>query len=138
MVSDDKGDFGYAPLLDAMYAALKDLAADGLVSEQEFHGMVIRTVARSNAKFEAPLADGGAVRGLKTHDVEIFPGEDCIWAAFEANATPARSDPGWPASPGPPCSRLWHRRFRARTRRDKLSFTTDTKPGSPRAVPNRR
>jgi salicylate 1-O-methyltransferase len=29
MVSDDKGDFGYAPLLDAMYAALKDLAADG-------------------------------------------------------------------------------------------------------------
>jgi salicylate 1-O-methyltransferase len=60
MVSDDKGDFGYAPLLDAMYAALKDLLADGLVSEEEFHGGVIRTVGRSNAEFGVPLADGGA------------------------------------------------------------------------------
>lgn len=90
MATDDLGDFGYAPLLDAMYAALKDLVADGFMSEDEFRRMVIPTVGRTKAEFAAPFADGGRFEGLTLTDLEIFPGEDRIWFDFgkrgDANA----------------------------------------------------
>jgi hypothetical protein len=95
MASDNNGDFGYAPLLDAMYAALRDLVGDGLVSEEEFRGMVIPTVGRSKAEFEAPFANGGRFEGLSLNHLEIFPGEDRIWTAFETNRDAGAVGAGW-------------------------------------------
>jgi hypothetical protein len=81
--TDERGDFGYAPLLDATYGALKALVADGFMREDEFRGMVIPTVDRTKAEFEAPFADGGRFEGLVLTDFEIFRSEDRIWSDFE-------------------------------------------------------
>lgn len=83
MATDARGDFGYAPLLDALYAGLKSLVADGFMREDEFRRMLIPTVGRSKAEFEAPFARAGQFEGLSLDDLEIFPGEDRIWSAFE-------------------------------------------------------
>jgi SAM dependent carboxyl methyltransferase len=83
MATDDLGSFGYAPLLDAMYSALKDLAADGFMREDELHRMVIPTVARNRVDFEAPFARSGQFEGLSLIDLEVFPGEDRVWSDFE-------------------------------------------------------
>lgn len=83
MATDARGDFGYAPLLEALYGGLKSLVADGFMREAEFRRMLIPTVGRSKADFEAPFADVGRFEGLSLSDLEIFPGEDRIWAEFE-------------------------------------------------------
>ena len=82
MATDAQGDFGYAPLLDAIYAGLKSLVADGFMREAEFHRMLIPTVGRSRTEFEAPFAEAGRFDGLSLCDLEIFPGEDRIWSEF--------------------------------------------------------
>lgn len=46
MATDDVGDFGYRPLLDAIYGTLIDMIDHGLVREEEVRRMVIPTVGR--------------------------------------------------------------------------------------------
>lgn len=46
MATDDVGDFGYRPLLDAIYGTLIDMINHGLVREEEVRRMVIPTVGR--------------------------------------------------------------------------------------------
>src|SRR5271156_205531 len=55
MAVDQNGEFGYRPLLNAMYAALVDMVDSGFLSSEEMRRMVIPTVARSRADFLAPF-----------------------------------------------------------------------------------
>src|SRR5262245_31280253 len=52
------GDFGYRPILDALYATLLRLVDEGFVSAAELHRMVIPTVGRSLFDLEAPFSGG--------------------------------------------------------------------------------
>ncbi|PZQ50197.1 MAG: SAM-dependent methyltransferase [Rhodovulum sulfidophilum] len=83
MALDDTGDFGYRPLLEAMYATLGELVAEGLVTRAEAAAMAIPTVGRSRADLLAPFGAGGAFAGLRVELAEVFAGEDLIWADFE-------------------------------------------------------
>src|SRR5258706_2987343 len=81
MALTDARDFGYRPLLAAMYGALLELKDRGFVSEAEVLRMVIPTVGRSRADFLAPFQPSGVFAGLRAEHAEVFLGEDKIWAA---------------------------------------------------------
>src|SRR5262245_2684333 len=84
MAVDDAGEFGYRPLLEAIYAALTDMTAEGFVRADEVGRMAIPTVARSRADFAAPFAQGRRFKGLSLENLEVFCGDDRIWARFES------------------------------------------------------
>jgi len=85
MALEDDGNFGYSPLVKALYAALKDLLESGFIGEEEFRRMVIPTVGRSRADLLAPFDAEGRFGGLRVEEAEVFIGEDHIWAEFERN-----------------------------------------------------
>jgi hypothetical protein len=79
---DENGDFGYRPLLNAMYSALQEMVDSGFLLARELQRMVIPTVARSRTDFLAPFGNH-RVNGLYAEEIEIFFGEDHIWLDFE-------------------------------------------------------
>ena len=83
MACDDSGDFGYRPLLEAMYATLLDLIGQGLIRAEEAHRMAIPTVGRTRAEFGSPFGEDGRFAGLSIEHLEVFSGEDRIWKDFE-------------------------------------------------------
>jgi hypothetical protein len=83
MAVDDAGNFGYRPLLEAMYTALMRLVAEGVVRAEEARRMVIPTVARSRADLVAPFVEDACFADLSIEQLEVFLGEDRIWAEFE-------------------------------------------------------
>jgi hypothetical protein len=85
MAVDEAGNFGYGRLLEAMHAALVGLVEEGVVRAEEARRMVIPTVARSRADLEAPFVEGGRFAGLSIEQLEVFLGEDRIWAEFEGD-----------------------------------------------------
>jgi SAM dependent carboxyl methyltransferase len=85
MAVDEAGNFGYRPLLEAIYAALMSLVEQGVVGVEEARRMVIPTVARSRANLVAPFVEGGRFAGLSIEHLEVFVSEDRIWAEFEGD-----------------------------------------------------
>ncbi len=85
MATDDSGDFGYRPVVDALYGTLVDMVDRGLIRKEEFRRMVIPTVGRTRAQFMEPFAKGGCFEDLSIEDFELFHGEDRIWTQFEAS-----------------------------------------------------
>jgi hypothetical protein len=85
MATDDSGDFGYRPVVDALYGTLVDMVDRGLIRKEEFRRMVIPTVGRTRAQFMEPFAKGGRFEHLSIEDFELFHGEDRIGTQFEAS-----------------------------------------------------
>ena len=83
MAVDEAGNFGYQPLLEAMYAALLDMVEKGFIRAEEAGRMAIPTVGRSRADLVVPFAEDGCFAGLSIEQLETFLGEDRIWAQFE-------------------------------------------------------
>jgi hypothetical protein len=90
MATDDDGEFGYRPLLDAMYAALAAMVTDGSLHSDELRRMAIPTVARSRAAFAAPFGDGGRFGDLSLASLDVFDGDDSIWGRFRRRVTRTR------------------------------------------------
>jgi hypothetical protein len=97
MATDDAGDFGYRPLLDAIYAALGGMVGQGLLRAEELRRMAIPTVARSRAQFAAPFANSGRFEDLTIERLEVFYGEDRIWAQFETSGDARAFGAQWAA-----------------------------------------
>jgi hypothetical protein len=85
MAVDDKGAFGYRPLLEAIYDALNDLVSVQLIDPGELRRMAIPTVGRSRTEFAAPFAKDGRFQGLAIEDLNVFAAEDRIWQQYEAD-----------------------------------------------------
>jgi len=83
MALDEHGEFGYRPLLAAMYDALTAMVESGFIRAEELHRMTIPTVARSREDFLAPFGSSGSFSGLRVEEIEVFNGEDHIWADYE-------------------------------------------------------
>jgi hypothetical protein len=83
MALDERGEFGYRPLLDAMYSALVEMEASGFIRAEELHRMAIPTVARSRQDLLAPFDEEGRFGELRVEEAEVFNGEDHIWAEYE-------------------------------------------------------
>jgi hypothetical protein len=75
------GDFGYGPLLEAMYASLREQVDEGLIEEDEAARMAIPTVGRTRAEFSAPFS-AGRFASLNLERLDLFEGEDRLWQTF--------------------------------------------------------
>jgi hypothetical protein len=97
MAVDDQGDFGYRASVEAIYASLTDLVAEGFISRAEMRRMVIPTVGRSREEFLAPFQETGQFAGLTLEEFEIFYGEDRVWKEFEEHGDADRFGKLWAA-----------------------------------------
>ncbi len=97
MARDDSGDFGYRPLLEAMYASLLDLIDQGLIRASEVRHMAIPTFGRTRSEFESPFGESGCFAGLSIEHLEVFEGEDGIWQDFERTQDPSTFGAQWAA-----------------------------------------
>lgn len=96
MALDDQGRFGYEPLLCALYSSLEAMVVEGFLQPKELHAMAIPTVGRSRADFLTPFGNGGGdFCGLSLADLEIFDGEDRIWAEYEGNRDAVAFGANW-------------------------------------------
>ncbi len=85
MALTEAGEFGYGPILEAIYATLRRLVDEGWLSPVELHRMAIPTVGRSLADIGAPFAASGRFAGLSVEHVELFLSEDTIWQMFQSD-----------------------------------------------------
>ena len=97
MALDENGEFGYRPLLEAMYAALVEMASSGFIRAEELHRMAIPTVGRSREDFLAPFGTNRKFGGLRVEEIDIFCGEDHIWAEYEQHGDPGAFGAKWAA-----------------------------------------
>jgi hypothetical protein len=97
MAVDDRGDFGYRALLQAMYASLVEMAQSGFLQEEELRRMVIPTVGRRREELLAPFGTAGSFAGLRVEEAEVFLGEDHIWADFERDGDARTFGARWAA-----------------------------------------
>jgi hypothetical protein len=86
MAVDRSGDFGYRPLLEAMYGTLVEMVDEHFISPKELSRMTIPTVGRSQSDFMAPFSDAenGRFANLAIKELEVFQGEDRTWDQFES------------------------------------------------------
>jgi hypothetical protein len=97
MALDDRGDFGYKPCVVAIYGAVLDLVDEGFITKEEARRMVIPTVGRSRQDFMAPFAETGSFAGLTLEEIDIFYGEDRIWADFQSHGDAGMYAARWAA-----------------------------------------
>jgi hypothetical protein len=97
MALDEAGDFGYRPALEAMYAALLEMVEEGFVGAEEAGRMAIPTVGRSRADLLAPFTPDGHFADLSIEQIEVFLGEDKIWAQFQADGDAQAFGAQWAA-----------------------------------------
>ena len=97
MATDDAGEFGYRPLLEALFALLEDMTRQGFITSDELGRMAIPTVARSRADFAEPFADHGRFADLSIERLGVFHGEDRIWSRFEADGDAHALGAAWAA-----------------------------------------
>lgn len=97
MAADDRGEFGYRAVLQAMYASLMQMVESGFLSEEELRQMAIPTVGRSRDEFLAPFGARGSFAGLRMEEVEVFLGEDHIWADYERDGDAKSFGARWAA-----------------------------------------
>jgi hypothetical protein len=90
------GDFGYRPILAALYAVLLQLVDEGFLSAAELHRMAIPTVARSLSDLEAPLS-GRRFADLEIDHADDFLGQDPIWNDFECDGDARAFGARWAA-----------------------------------------
>lgn len=83
MAVDENGDFGYRPLLNALYSALLYMVDVGFLEREEIRRMVVPTYGRSRADFEAPFGPQRQFGSLRLEEMDVFYGEDHYWSDFE-------------------------------------------------------
>jgi SAM dependent carboxyl methyltransferase len=97
MALDESGEFGYRPSLEAMYAALLEMVEEGFVHAAEAGKMAIPTVGRSRTELLAPFTADGHFEDLSIEQIEVFRGEDKIWAQFETDGDAQAFGARWAA-----------------------------------------
>jgi hypothetical protein len=97
MAIDDSGDFGYRPVVDALYGALVDMVNRSFIRKEEFRRMAIPVVGRTRAQFTEPFGKSGHFADLSLENFELFDGEDRIWTQFKASGDARAFGAQWAA-----------------------------------------
>jgi len=97
MARDENGEFGYQPLVEALYSTLLEMEASGFIRTEELHRMAIPTVGRSREDLLAPFGADGKFGALKMEEIEVFNGEDHIWAEYEQHGDARAFGAKWAA-----------------------------------------
>lgn len=83
MAIGEDGEFGYRPLLSALVDALDEVAAAGLLTDDEMSRMCIPTVGRRVGDFAAPFAPSGRFEGLEIEHLDVFDADDRFWNRYQ-------------------------------------------------------
>jgi hypothetical protein len=94
---DEDGEFGYQPLLDSMSDAVNELAAGGLITEDEKRRMCLPIAGRSAADFRACFAPSGRFEGLEIERLELFNAEDRFFKQYQVERDAAAFGAQWAA-----------------------------------------
>jgi SAM dependent carboxyl methyltransferase len=97
MAADERGEFGYRALLQAIYGSLVKMVNSSFLTEEELRQMSIPTVGRSREEFLTPFGVGGSFAGLRLEEMEVFLGEDHIWADYQRDRDPRSFGARWAA-----------------------------------------
>jgi hypothetical protein len=97
MALDEKGEFGYRPLLSALVDTLDELVAAELLSAEGVHRMCIPMVARSESDFLAPFAPKGRFEQLEIEHLKVFNAEDRFWSQFQVDRDATAFGAQWAA-----------------------------------------
>jgi hypothetical protein len=97
MALDANGDFGYEPVLDAMYSGVLKMVENGFVHPEEAKRMVIPTVGRSQADLLEPFGENGSFAGLSIDRLDVFLAEDRIWEQFKTDGDAQAFGARWAA-----------------------------------------
>lgn len=81
----DNGEFGHRPLFHAMLAALPELVAQGLITDDEVRRMCIPMVSRRAADFLSPFAPKGRFERLEIEHLEVFNAQDRFWCQYRVD-----------------------------------------------------
>lgn len=92
----DDGEYGYRPLLDAMYSSLMQMVDEGHLRQEELRQMAVPTVSRSLADLTSPF-DGEVFAGLSVEHVNVFLGHDSIWEKYQNDRDPHAFGAQWAA-----------------------------------------
>lgn len=95
-VSDD-GEFGYRPVLQAVMDELTELAARGLITDDELGRMNIPIVGRRAGDFLAPFAPSGRLEQLAVEHLEVFDAEDRFWHQYQIDGDARHFGREWAA-----------------------------------------
>lgn len=82
LAADGNGRAGFHGVMEAIFAALQQLSAEGLLTSAELNRMVIPTVGRTEKEFLAPFAPSGRFEGLSVDHLARFDAEDRFWERF--------------------------------------------------------
>ena len=93
----EDGDFGYAPLLDAMAETLDDMVARQLLTEDEVREMSIPIVGRRAREFLSPFAPSGTFEKLTVEHCEVFDAEDRFWSQYKVHGKATALGANWAA-----------------------------------------
>ena len=81
----DDGEFGHRPLFQSMVAELAELAAQGLVTDDETQRMCIPMVSRRASDFLSPFAPKGRFERVEVEHLEVFDAEDRFWTQYRVD-----------------------------------------------------
>ena len=95
MAIGEDDEFGYRPLLSALVDTLDEVAASGLLTDDEMARMCIPTVGRRAGDFVAPFAPSGRFEGLEVEHLEVFDGEDRFWNRYRKDGDTAAFGKRW-------------------------------------------
>jgi hypothetical protein len=97
MALDDQGEFGFRPVMAAIMAALTELVAEGMLTDDEVRRMVVPTVGRRAVDFQAPFAPSGRFERLEIEHVEVFDAEDRYWRQYRVDGDAKAFGQRWAA-----------------------------------------
>lgn len=95
VATDDDGEAGYRPVLEAIWGAITDLAGEGFLKPEEARRMALPIVGRSRAEFMAPFTQDGRFADLSIEHIDLFHGPDPIWSDFERDREAERYGARW-------------------------------------------
>ncbi len=94
---DESGKPGLRPLVESLYATLRELADVGLITSEELRNLVIPIVGRSEDDFVAPFAPSGKLEGLSVETLDVFHAEDRFWRQFQVHKSADTFGAEWAA-----------------------------------------
>lgn len=95
--SDESGEFGMRPLIEAVHDTLHEFVDEGFIAADERRAMSIPLVGRSEKDLVAPFAPKDRFEGLSVEHLEISDADDRHWQQFQADGDAAGFGARWAA-----------------------------------------
>ena len=82
---DGTGRAGFGGVMEALWDSVRQLAAEGMLSDQELARMAIPTVGRTEKELLAPFAPSGRFEGLSVEHLDLFEADDRFWERYQTD-----------------------------------------------------